>query len=124
LKFNNNFYRNSSNRGFTLIELLVVIALLGIIAAIAIPNVTRFLDHGVEEAANTEVKTIHTAALTYTYENGLLPDENVIDALDPYIDKEVQGSYEITQDEDSKGVTITGLTYPGCSWDGAKWVQD
>jgi type IV pilus assembly protein PilA len=124
LKFNNIFCIKSSSRGFTLIELLVVIALLGILAAIAIPNVAGFFDHGIEEAANTEVKTIHTAALAYTYENGLLPDENVIDALEPYINKEVQGSYEITQDEDSKGVTITGLTYPGCSWDGAKWVQD
>ena len=48
-------------KGFTLIELLVVIAILGILAAVAIPNVTKFIGQSKIAAANTELGLVKTA---------------------------------------------------------------
>ena len=50
-------------KGFTLIELLVVIAILGVLAAVAVPNIGKFLGRGTVEAANTEAHNVQTAVM-------------------------------------------------------------
>ncbi len=50
-------------KGFTLIELLVVIAILGVLAAIAVPNVGKFMNKGKQQAADTEAHNIQTAVM-------------------------------------------------------------
>jgi type IV pilus assembly protein PilA len=51
--------------GFSLIELLIVVAIILIIAAIAIPNMTRARLSANEAAAISSVRTIGTAEVTY-----------------------------------------------------------
>jgi type IV pilus assembly protein PilA len=60
-------------KGFTLIELLIVIAILGIIAAIVVPNVAGFMTSGRLNAANTEAQNVKTAAVGYLAEEGEWP---------------------------------------------------
>ena len=60
-----------AENGFTLIGLLVGVALLGVLAAIVVPNVTRFIGRGEVEAARTELKNIQTAVTTMMDDNQL-----------------------------------------------------
>jgi type II secretory pathway pseudopilin PulG len=58
-----------------LIELLIVVAIILIIAAIAIPNLLRSRMAANEASAVGSIRTINTAAITYsaTYGNGFPP---------------------------------------------------
>jgi prepilin-type N-terminal cleavage/methylation domain-containing protein len=49
--------------GFTLIELLVVVAILGALAAVAVPNVGKFIGKGKSESYATELHNIQTATM-------------------------------------------------------------
>lgn len=61
---------NSKNQeGFTLIELMIVIAIIGILAAIAIPNFISYRRRSYNTAANADIKNLYTAAQAYYTDN-------------------------------------------------------
>ena len=58
-------------KGFTLIELLIVVAILGVLAAVVIPNVGRFIGRGEDEAAETEYANVQNAVVAMMTDNQL-----------------------------------------------------
>jgi type IV pilus assembly protein PilA len=115
-------------RGFTLIELLIVIAILGIIAAIVVPNVAGFMTSGTLNAANTEAQNVKTAAVGFLAENGAWPTNS--NDLDDFLEggsNALRATYVFGGDSIIDEETVPSGTNPwtGISWDVASqtWVR-
>lgn len=65
--------RRKSAAGFTLIELLIVVAVIGLIAAIAIPNLLNAIHQARQKRSMGDIRTIGSALSMYQRDNAFYP---------------------------------------------------
>lgn len=66
---------NQKNAGFTLLELLVVLVILGLLAAVATPQVMSYLDRARTQSASIQIDNLSTSLDLYRLDVGRYPTE-------------------------------------------------
>jgi len=64
-----------STKGFTLIELLIVVAIIGILAAIAIPQFSSYRAKAYNSASNADLKNLKTGMEAYMADKQEYPSD-------------------------------------------------
>ena len=107
-------------KGFTLVELMIVIAIIGILAAVAIPQFQSYRERGFVSAMQADAAAIRTAEEAYyadndtytatftdlsTYGMANLSNTNTA-AIAPSTSGDIAKDYTITMSSTSTGTTI------------------
>ncbi len=93
----------AGKKGFTLIELMIVVAIIGILAAIAIPNYLKYQAKSRQTEARTNLRGIFTVEMSYFVEQSTFTTEFTDLAWEPV------GPYMYSY---SMGGTVLGLGQP------------
>ena len=92
--------RYSNRSAFTLVEIMIVVAIIGLLAAIAIPNFVRARENAQRTACQANLRSIAGAKMTWALEQR-------------------RGNAEVPTDADLFGPTLYISAKPGCPANGA-----
>ncbi|OLD64478.1 MAG: hypothetical protein AUI47_05750 [Acidobacteria bacterium 13_1_40CM_2_68_5] len=115
-----NAKQADSRAGFTLVELLVVVAVIGIISAIAMPNLLNALDKSKQKKTMSDVRTIGVAVEAYAtdtsnYPVGISGWPSLKAIIDPYFIKSPPDTDGWNNVWDA-ATTVTGTNYTVASY--------
>ena len=126
-----NFIKKLAKKaeGFTLVELVVVIAILGILAGVAVPAYSGYLEKAKEAGDITTLEAVKTAAMAYNAKNGAVTKVFVDKTDDGYtvqINSNANTSDDISTTDDFKlyfanGGTVSFTLNSTKFANGAKW---
>lgn len=105
-------------KGFMLLELIIVVAIIGILAAVAIPNLVGMTDEAKVAKIQSDLSTIGTAMEVYHVKKGGAYPANlsVLEGDNGYLKKAPDpptgaGTYTIVGDKGEVTCTFNGVTY-------------
>lgn len=102
--------RKPDQKGFTIIELLVVIVIIGILVALALPQLFAAQARGRDTDRKNDLKNIQTQLETYFNDNGSYP-ELLDDLVDGYMDAIPEPPRNTDPDYEAGYESEDGTTY-------------
>lgn len=83
-------HTHNTHGGFTLVEIMIVVAIIGMLAAIAVPNFIRAREKARQATCISNLRQIHGAVATWALETGKNGDQSVqYSDISGYLDHQV-----------------------------------
>jgi prepilin-type N-terminal cleavage/methylation domain-containing protein len=109
-----------SRLGFTLLEIMIVVTLIGLLAAIAIPNFTKAREEGTRKMCISNLIQIHSAKVRWALDQrkalDAVPADTDLFGVDSYIRKRLTcptgGAYDYRQVDEQSTCTFPGHVAP------------
>jgi type IV pilus assembly protein PilA len=104
--------RLQSESGFTLIELLVVVAIIGILAAIAIPQFSAYRKRGYDAKVKSDLRNAATAEEAYYAQNSVYKGGAITNNLTGY---NQSAQIDLTVAAATNSYVMTATATAGCT---------